>query len=87
MPTKWLQQRPIFLNTAPEITLEGPCVATAVYFPRIAMRRAVWPDSCQNNHTLSVGSPICPYGIVYRRVYGLPTSGLFAGLRNVREPA
>jgi hypothetical protein len=27
--------------------------------------------------TLSVGTFLCPYGIIYRRTYGLSTSGLF----------
>jgi len=27
--------------------------------------------------TLSVGTPLCPYGVAYRRVYGVSTSGLF----------
>ena len=27
--------------------------------------------------TLSVGTLLCPYGIVYRRAYGVFTSGLF----------
>jgi len=36
-----------------------------------------WSDSDQLSVTLSVGTPIYPYGIAYRRAYGLSTAGLF----------
>jgi hypothetical protein len=49
----------------------------SINIPHIGPRRDVLSDSDHLSVTLSVGTPLFPYGIAYRRVYGLSTSGLF----------
>jgi hypothetical protein len=42
-----------------------------------AVYEGIVSDSDHLSGTLSIGTPLNPYGIAYRRVYGLSTSGLF----------
>jgi len=44
--------------------------------PHSGLRRHCWLRS-RKSVTLSVGTPLCPNGNAYRRVYGSSTSGLF----------
>jgi hypothetical protein len=39
--------------------------------------KGFWWLTHQKSVTLSIGNPLCPYPISYRRAYGLFTSGLF----------
>ena len=43
----------------------------------IPVLRNVRALSAFKSVTSAVGTPLCPYGIAYRRAYGLSTSGLF----------
>ena len=45
--------------------------------PHSWLRRYFPPILGRMSFTLSVATPLCPYGIAWRRVYGLSTSGLF----------
>jgi len=41
------------------------------YQPHSGLRRDFWPEMGQKSVTLSLGTPLCPYPIAYRRAYEL----------------
>jgi hypothetical protein len=45
--------------------------------PHSGLRRDFRPDYARRSVTLSVGTPLPPYGIAYRRGYGFFVQGLF----------
>jgi hypothetical protein len=63
------------------ITQVGPATFRT---PHSGLRKDFRSIIDRKSVTLSIGTPLCPYPISYRRAYGLFTSGLF--LKNLRRP-
>jgi hypothetical protein len=52
--------------------------------PHSGLRPGFWPEMGLKSVTLSIGTPLCPYPIAYRRAYGL--SFRWTVLKNLRSP-